>query len=123
MEEYNSRSQSEKPTEEYPLCDKKWDLPTVPKDTEGYVIAFDCNQVQDFLKFFDEFGFVVIKNVLNENQIKNTIDEIWTEIEGSPYTSQPTRAQELYIEVLQNHISNSHHRLGCGTRKGRKLHG
>lgn len=95
----DAHPQSERNEEKYPLCDKKWDLPTIPRDSEGYVIAFDCNQVQEFLNFFDEFGFVVIKNVLNQNQINDTIDEIWTEIEGSHTSSQPTRAQELYIQV------------------------
>jgi hypothetical protein len=87
--------------DDWPLKDKKWDLPKVKYDSDGFVTAFEVEQVEEYLKFFDEFGFVVIKNVLYPDEINATINEIWSEIEGSQYRNAPppTRAQELYIKV------------------------
>ena len=54
-------------------------LPTsVPRDADGYVQSFSLGHDEDILKFFDEYGFVVINNVINDEQADKTVDEVCT---------------------------------------------
>jgi hypothetical protein len=61
---------------------KKWDLLDVPRDDEGFVKSFATSEVEQYMKFFDEYGFVVIKDVLTKDEVENTIEEIWDDLEG-----------------------------------------
>jgi len=49
----------------------------VPKDEEGYVVGFNLEQEEEFKKFFEEYGLVVVKNVINEEECGRTADEVW----------------------------------------------
>ena len=47
-------------------------------DADGYTKSFSIEETNDFVKFFKENGFVVIRNVIDSpTQIEETIDEIW----------------------------------------------
>jgi hypothetical protein len=39
---------------------------TIPRDSEGYVVSFSLDEKEAFINFFDEFGFVVVKDVLTQ---------------------------------------------------------
>ena len=54
----------------------------VPKDKDGYLIAFDVEEEEKIKNFFDEFGFVVIQNCCSKEDCEKTIDEIW-EVQNS----------------------------------------
>jgi hypothetical protein len=48
-------------------------------DCDGYTQSFCPEESTAILKFFEEYGFVVVRNVVESNsQIEETIDEIWS---------------------------------------------
>lgn len=49
----------------------------IPKDLEGYIISYDVDDAEGIQKFFSIYGFVVIRDVLNNQECMNTINEIW----------------------------------------------
>jgi len=53
----------------------------LPIDSEGYCKSFSLDEEQELLSFFDEFGFVVINNVLTKEEVEKTIIEIWDALE------------------------------------------
>eukprot|EP00009_Paramoeba_aestuarina_P003751 CAMPEP_0201511282 /NCGR_PEP_ID=MMETSP0161_2-20130828/3751_1 /ASSEMBLY_ACC=CAM_ASM_000251 /TAXON_ID=180227 /ORGANISM="Neoparamoeba aestuarina, Strain SoJaBio B1-5/56/2" /LENGTH=379 /DNA_ID=CAMNT_0047906709 /DNA_START=124 /DNA_END=1260 /DNA_ORIENTATION=- len=60
------------------LLDK---LPQVPKDEDGYVVSFGIDEKENILKFFEEYGFVVVREVIDNEQIAKTLDELWSNTE------------------------------------------
>jgi len=72
----------------YPLKDFDWSnkLPVIPKDEEGFVQSFLPSEIKEFKDFFDEFGFVVIRDVLSKVEVEASIQEIWDQIENSKVT-------------------------------------
>jgi len=70
----------------------------VERDAEdaAYVISFDMGEGDKIKQFFARYGFVVIRNVLEQQQCERTIDEIWRVVEKSKsfsprFTSPPKR--------------------------------
>ncbi len=59
----------------------EWDLPKLTRDADGFVQSFDPDQVDEYMNFFEQYGFVVVNNVLSGDQVNATVDEIWTELE------------------------------------------
>jgi len=49
----------------------------IPRDSEGFCQSFSTEQVEQYKRFFDEYGFVVIDKVLNKEECKAAINEIW----------------------------------------------
>lgn len=49
----------------------------LPKDSDGYIKSFEPSQIKEIVNFLDNFGVVVIKNVINANQITASINSIW----------------------------------------------
>jgi hypothetical protein len=49
----------------------------LPTDQDGYVISFDSKESDQIKAFFDEFGFVVIRDVLTKEEVEQSIQEIW----------------------------------------------
>jgi hypothetical protein len=83
MDSSTERKRDEMIGEEWPLQNKRWELPTVPLDEEGFVVAFGVDETEKVLEFFAKYGFVVVKEVLSSEEINESIDEIWNEIEGN----------------------------------------
>jgi len=49
-------------------------------DQEGkYIKSFDISQEEEYLSFFRQYGFVVIRDALSASEITSTIDEIWND--------------------------------------------
>lgn len=48
----------------------------LPRDSEGYVIAFNHNNTDDIISFLNKYGVVVVKNVLNRDEIASSIKAI-----------------------------------------------
>jgi hypothetical protein len=47
-------------------------------DSNGYTKSFSLTETTDLLQFFEEYGFVVVRNAIeSKSQIEETIDEIW----------------------------------------------
>lgn len=57
---------------------------SLPKTSDGlYTLNFTMDQLDEIKAFFEKYGFVVVRNVLSEKQIEETIEEIWKIIEGT----------------------------------------
>lgn len=54
----------------------------IPKDSEDYLQSFSLNEEEEIKKFFTEYGFVIIRDVLSKEDCKLTIDEMWSILEG-----------------------------------------
>jgi hypothetical protein len=54
----------------------------LPLDAQGFVQSFALEDSEGSQAFFDEFGFVVVDNVLSKKECEDTINEIWALIEG-----------------------------------------
>eukprot|EP00735_Rhodelphis_limneticus_P015401 TRINITY_DN9636_c0_g1::TRINITY_DN9636_c0_g1_i1::g.10102::m.10102 TRINITY_DN9636_c0_g1::TRINITY_DN9636_c0_g1_i1::g.10102 ORF type:complete len:299 (-),score=31.90,PhyH/PF05721.8/5.7,PhyH/PF05721.8/2e-10 TRINITY_DN9636_c0_g1_i1:48-944(-) len=52
----------------------------IPLDEDGFVKAFDLPEITGALKFFQEYGFVVFREVLSREECKDSIDGVWEEI-------------------------------------------
>lgn len=53
-------------------------LKTAPVDEEGFIVSFTTDQVDAIRKFFDEYGFVCIRDVLTDEEIKDTLGEFFS---------------------------------------------
>jgi len=72
-----------KPKEKYdPTNVKTFPVPSLPKDDEGFVQSFNIEDTENYMKFFEEFGFVVINNIISSEEIDATLLEIWNELES-----------------------------------------
>jgi ectoine hydroxylase-related dioxygenase (phytanoyl-CoA dioxygenase family) len=49
----------------------------VPIDADGYIISYEPDDHKGIKQFFDHYGFVVVRDVLNKQECQATIDEIW----------------------------------------------
>ena len=56
-------------------------LPTVPYDEEGFTQSFSIDEGSEMKKFYDDFGFVVVKNAITDHQADASLSEIWDTIE------------------------------------------
>eukprot|EP01121_Diplochlamys_sp_Union-15-3_P010797 TRINITY_DN3068_c0_g1_i3.p1 TRINITY_DN3068_c0_g1~~TRINITY_DN3068_c0_g1_i3.p1 ORF type:complete len:158 (+),score=35.26 TRINITY_DN3068_c0_g1_i3:212-685(+) len=57
----------------------------IPLDVEGYCLSFSLEQEKDYLQFFDEFGFVIINDILTPTEVEETVAEIWDYLESRPW--------------------------------------
>lgn len=53
----------------------------VPYDSDGYVESFLITQEDEIKEFFNQFGFVVVRDAITPQDCTDTIDEIWTMLE------------------------------------------
>ena len=49
----------------------------VEVDKEGYTKSFSLNELDKAKEFFDEYGFLVVNDVITKKECEKTIDEIW----------------------------------------------
>ncbi|CAF1600186.1 unnamed protein product [Rotaria sp. Silwood1] len=49
----------------------------LPIDDDGFIIAFDIEQHDEILTFFEKHGVVVIANVLTEQECERSVDDVW----------------------------------------------
>jgi hypothetical protein len=70
------------------------EVPRDPKEPE-FCLSFTNDQKEEYKKFFNEYGFVVIRDVLSREQIKATIEEVWDIITGK---DQQMATQMDYIK-------------------------
>eukprot|EP01114_Cavostelium_apophysatum_P019571 TRINITY_DN6344_c0_g2_i1.p1 TRINITY_DN6344_c0_g2~~TRINITY_DN6344_c0_g2_i1.p1 ORF type:complete len:377 (-),score=68.61 TRINITY_DN6344_c0_g2_i1:256-1386(-) len=48
-----------------------------PLDEDGYVQSFSITEEEAYLDFFEQYGFVVVKDVLSADEVRQSIDEVW----------------------------------------------
>ena len=49
----------------------------IPKDKNGYVVSFAPNNINNIINFLDEYGVVVISDIIDNKEIEETIEGIW----------------------------------------------
>ncbi|KAL5474496.1 hypothetical protein EMCRGX_G026451 [Ephydatia muelleri] len=50
-----------------------------------YSLSFSADQVEEYKRFFDEYGYVVVRDVLTADDCQATIDDIWTYLETGAF--------------------------------------
>jgi hypothetical protein len=68
-----------------PSIVKTYPVLEIPTDNEGFCKSFDLNQEKEILEFFEEFGFVVINNIITKDGIDATINEVWDFLESEQH--------------------------------------
>ncbi len=55
----------------------------LPIDEEGYTKSFDLNNLhhEQATNFYKEYGLIIFNNIVEEETIEKTIDDIWTDIQ------------------------------------------
>ena len=54
----------------------------LPKDEEGYVVSFDPEtQGEEMKEFFDEYGVVVAREVISEEECEKSVSDFWDFLE------------------------------------------
>ncbi|CAF2940272.1 unnamed protein product [Rotaria sp. Silwood2] len=49
----------------------------LPIDDDGFIVAFDVEQQDEILTFFEKYGVVVVANVLTEQECERSVDDVW----------------------------------------------
>jgi hypothetical protein len=57
------------------------DYMSAPIDEEGFVVSYELSDETNIKRFWEDYGFVVIRNLITDDQINRTIDEMW----NTPY--------------------------------------
>jgi hypothetical protein len=71
------------------------------KDEEGYIVSFDIeSETKEILNFFDEYGFVCIKDVLTKEDCEDTVQDIFKYVESSDW-------KKSYIQDLDENFKTS----------------
>jgi hypothetical protein len=48
----------------------------LPVDTDGFIVAFNVDQEEEILTFFEKHGVVVVANVLTEQECERSVDDV-----------------------------------------------
>lgn len=69
-------------------------LKRAPLDPSGFVESFATSEVDKYLRFFDEYGFVIIRDVLTADECRATVDEVWRDVEKSSSSEEPIKRDD-----------------------------
>lgn len=64
-------------------------------DDDGFVVSFQITQKEEITKFFEMYGFVVVRDVLSDDEINETIDEFFLSFENGRSASD-TELEQFY---------------------------
>jgi hypothetical protein len=56
---------------------KRFEIPLIPRDDEGFTQSFTIDQIEEYTSFFEQYGIVVIRDVLTDEQVTKSVDDIW----------------------------------------------
>jgi len=75
----------------------------LPRDASDsrFILSFSTSQVAEYSQFFKDYGFVVINNVLSDEQVQATVNEIWNEIEYKSELPHLQQRKELLMGYWQ----------------------
>jgi hypothetical protein len=49
----------------------------LPIDDDGFIVAFNVDQQEEILAFFERHGAVVVSNVLTDEECARSVDQVW----------------------------------------------
>lgn len=55
----------------------EYELKTLPVDKDGYCVSFTYDEPEQYVPFFEEFGVIVIRDVLTNEECVRSEDEVW----------------------------------------------
>ncbi|GAM24732.1 hypothetical protein SAMD00019534_079070 [Acytostelium subglobosum LB1] len=87
-------------------CPPKYE---VPVDNEGYLASFSIDQIHEYRQFFNDYGFVIIRDVLDLESCQSTIDDIWRYIENDEWLYYPPMSKDLCNRTKRNDPSTWKH--------------
>lgn len=53
----------------------------MPNENENGVKSFSIHETEEMIQFFDQYGFVVVDNILDSQECDRSMDEVWDYIE------------------------------------------
>mmetsp|Transcript_25567 Transcript_25567/g.43654 ORF Transcript_25567/g.43654 Transcript_25567/m.43654 type:complete len:363 (+) Transcript_25567:303-1391(+) len=53
-----------------------------PHDDDGFARSFSVDEADEIRSFFDRYGYVVVRNVLNQDEIKDSRDEFFAKFDA-----------------------------------------
>jgi len=68
--------------------------PSPPFDKTGFVVSFDLEETTALRTFFETFGFVIIRDVLNEEEVQKTVSEF-----HSSYQQLEDLSEEKFVTL------------------------
>lgn len=53
--------------------------PKIPLDQDGFAVSFDLEKssIEDLSAFYNKFGFLIFRDVIDEDEINKTVDSLW----------------------------------------------
>ena len=73
-------------------------------DENGYIESFDASETDKYKEYFEKYGFVVIRDVIDSNHCEETINDVWNEIEknsgGTKRDDPTTWKNEFFISFF-----------------------
>ena len=48
------------------MMQSTFSFPQAPKDSEGFITSFTLDQEEEYMAFFDHYGFVVVRDVITK---------------------------------------------------------
>lgn len=79
---------STKPSGTIEEYDYSFALKKAPLDSEGYVKSFSVSELLLAREFFDEFGFMVIRDALTPKQCEDSINDVWSYVEEEKWKNK-----------------------------------
>ncbi|MDP2439634.1 MAG: hypothetical protein Q8P67_28115 [archaeon] len=78
----------------------------VPLDEEGFVVSFSSEQTEEYLAFFQRWGFIVVSDALTQEQCHETLEEMWSDIERPEHTLDLTEweGERPDIAILKSYV-------------------
>ncbi len=72
-------------------------------DDDGYVVAYQVSEKEKIDKFFETNGFVVIKDVMDDEEIKETMDDFFCSIDNGRNASDKD-LEQFYADQPFGHL-------------------
>ena len=104
-----------------------WEPPALPLDDDGFVQAFDVDEGEAINAFFEWYGLVVVRDVIDADACARSLDELWAGLETnckglqrddpSTYGSWPSLAK---LGILGNTFLLSPQ--WCANRQSPRVH-
>jgi ectoine hydroxylase-related dioxygenase (phytanoyl-CoA dioxygenase family) len=81
-----------------------YEVPRIPMPMDDnepqYTKSFTMEQHEEYKQFFNEYGFVVIRDVLNSQQVEATVNDIYDYLESGIWRLQSAKDQSEFKQAL-----------------------
>lgn len=78
--------------------------PKLEVEPDGYMKSFTINDCDEYKKFFDKYGFVVIQDIITPTECSTCIDEVWESLQSKNPTIDKNNPQSWTEEYWPKDI-------------------